>query len=58
MNETTKIYEVTTDPLTLEANKADTAIAFLGEWADYIVKFIEIVKDFFEKIKAAFATEE
>ncbi len=59
MNETTTIREeITTDPLTLQPNKADTAIAFLGEWADYIVQFIEIVKNFFDKIKAAFETEE
>ena len=58
MNETTKLYEATTDPLTLEVSKADTAIAFLGEWADYIVQFIDIVKNFFDKIKAAFETEE
>lgn len=59
MNETTTLREeITTDPLTLQPNKADTAIAFLQDWSGYIVQFIEIVKNFFEKIKALFETEE
>lgn len=57
MEETTK-YEVTTDELTLQPNKAETAIAFLGEWSGYIVQFIEICKNFFERIKEAFAEKE
>lgn len=56
--ETTTKQEITTDELTLQPNKAETAIAFLGEWADYIVQFIEIVKNFFERIKEAFAEKE
>ena len=39
-------------------NKAETAISFLNEWADYITQFIEIVKNFWEKISAIFADAE
>lgn len=54
----TTTFEITTDELTLQPNKAETAIAFLNEWAGYIEQFIEICKNFFEKIKGLFATEE
>ena len=57
MEETTKM-EITTDELTLQPNKAETAIAFLGEWAGYITQFIEICRNFFERIKEAFAEKE
>jgi len=33
-------------------NKADTAINFLNEWADYITQFIETIKKFFEDLMA------
>ena len=34
-------------------NKADTAVNFLNEWANYISEFINIIKDFFTKLTAA-----
>ncbi len=39
-------------------NKAENAIAFLDEWSTWIAQLIELFKDFFAKISAAFSTEE
>lgn len=35
-------------------NKAETAINFLNEWAEYITQFIEIIKNFWNQISALF----
>ncbi len=53
--ETTAVYEVTTDELTLEASKADTAITFLQDWSRWIAEIIAVIKDFFDKISGALA---
>lgn len=58
MNNETTTFEITTDPLTLEANKAETAIAFLEEWSTWLAKLIEIFKNFFNKIAEAFNSAE
>lgn len=36
-------------------NKAENAITFLNEWSGYIVAFIEIIKNFWNRISAIFA---
>ena len=53
--ETTTIHEIATDPITLQPDKADSAIAFLEEWSMWLAELIEIFKNFFDRIKEAFA---
>lgn len=36
-------------------NKAETAIKFLNDWAGYITEFIEIIKNFWNRISEIFA---
>ena len=36
------------------SQKAQDAIAFLGEWAGYITRFISLVQDFFADMAAYF----
>lgn len=55
MDETTTIIEIATDELTLKADKADSAVAFLNEWSAWLAEVIEVIKAFFEKLSAAFA---
>lgn len=33
-------------------NKADNAVNFLNDWANYISEFINIVKNFFDELMA------
>ncbi len=36
-------------------DKAETAITFLNDWSGYIVAFIEIIKNFWNRISELFA---
>ena len=47
--------ETTTNELTLEAGKANTAITFLQDWSKWIAEIITVIKGFFDKISGALA---
>ncbi len=50
--------EVSTDDLTLQPNKAESAIAFLDFWSQWFAAIIEIIKNFFNTIMEAFGSAE
>lgn len=57
MDETVTIIETTTDPLTLKPGKADSAVAFLNQWSEWLAEVIETIKAFFDRLTEAFASE-
>ncbi len=50
--------EVSTDGLTLQPNKAESAIAFLDYWSQWFAAIIEVIVDFFNRIAEAFSSAE
>ncbi len=58
MPEVITTQEVSTDELTLQPNKAESAIAFLDYWSQWLATIVEIIKNFFDRIKEAFDSAE
>lgn len=50
--------EVSTDELTLQPNKAESAVEFLSYWSQWISAMIEVIKDFFNRISEVFESAE
>ncbi len=47
----TTTYEIATDELTLQPDKADSAVAFLDQWSNWLARIIDIIMKFFDELK-------